>query len=47
MKIEINRGIEIAGDCVWGSGVNVKKLLIKFIKFIIINLKFKWNFFNN
>ena len=47
MKIKVNGKIKIVGNCAQNNKVNVKSLLIKFIKFIIINLKFKQNFFNN
>ena len=45
--MEINKKVKVTGNYAWNNRVKIEKLLIKFIKFIIINLKFKWNFFNN
>jgi len=45
--MEVNEGVEVAEDYVWNNKVKIGGLLIKFMKFITINLKFKWNFFNS
>ena len=47
VKIKINKKVKIAGNCARNGKIKIRKLLIKFIKFIIINLKFKRDFFNN
>ena len=43
----VNKRVKVTRNYARGSKAKVKKLLIKFIKFIAISLKFKWNFFNS